>query len=63
VDPRFQYSPPAILPLCGRRMPISYSDYHQTLFNLISMCLMSGIRRGVNEVFALQGCYAAWIGC
>jgi len=22
---------------------------------------MSGIRRGVNEVFALQGCYAAWI--
>ena len=24
-------------------------------------CVISGFRRGVNEVFALQGCYAAWI--
>jgi len=40
------------------RYPVVYSgrrlDYE--------ICVVSGFRRGVNEIFALLGCYAAQIG-
>jgi len=37
-----------------------YSSYNFSS-GMTKPCVISGFRRGVNEVFDLQGCYAAWI--
>ena len=32
-----------------------------SISDLVITCLTSGMRRGVNEVIALLGCYTSWI--